>query len=303
MYKYWGYGLSILSEIEFPELVPFSFDVPDVTVSIGQVPLQLEGEDVVRKVRVSVSPSEYLLDIKGVAVYYVANQDEIIVQPYEGSDAESIRLFFLGNAMAAILHLRDMIPMHASAVEYKDGIVMFCGRSGAGKSTMVSALKQEGYKVFSDDVCVLSFSEGQGSAVLATPSYPVMKLWEDSFEKVGLGTPNDEFKLRPELPKYANFYHDSFNTACKKVLKVFILNPDNPSEKIEIRKIGNIDSFKQLQKNTYRNMQMNAMKKRSLHFSVISQLAGSIPVYTVSRPAQIDTVNNMTELISVHLND
>lgn len=303
MYKYWGYGLAILSEIEFPELVPFSFEVPDVTIRLGITPEQLEGDDVVKKVRVSINPSEYLLNIKDVAIYYAANDNEIIVQPYAGSDAGSIRLFLLGNAMAAILHQRNMVPMHASAVEYKDGIVMFCGRSGAGKSTMVSALQQQGYKVFSDDVCVLKFSNGSGTPIVAAPSYPVMELWEDSFEKVGLDAPKEEFKLRPELAKYASFFHDGFNTASKKVLKGFILNPDNLVEKIEIKKNGNIESFLQLQKTTYSHMQINAMKKRNLHFSVISKLAGSIPVYTVSRPTHINSVTRLTELIDTHLKE
>ena len=301
MYKYWAYGLSILSEVEFPELVPYLFDDPDVTIRQGTVPEHLEGDDVVRKVRVSIRPFEYLLDIQNVASYYSANQNEIIFQPAIGSDARSIRLFLLENAMAAILHQRNTILMHASAIEYKDGIVMFFGRSGAGKSTLVSALKQLGYTVFSDDVCVLKYSNEPNSSPLACPAYPVMKLWEDSFEKLGLDLPNNKFKLRPDLPKYATFYHDVFNTASKKVLYGFILNPNILAEKIEIKKNDNLEAFLRLHKSIFSHMQINAMKKRNLHFSLVSELAGSIPVYTVTRPVDINTVNSLTDLIVTHL--
>ena len=109
MHQYWAYGLLVESEIEFPELLPFEFEKSDVTLCIGKTPETLTGEDVVHRVRVSISPNEYLLKFLNIANYYVANGNEIVIQPLPEGDEKSIRLFALSNAFAAILYQRNLI--------------------------------------------------------------------------------------------------------------------------------------------------------------------------------------------------
>ncbi|WP_159431301.1 hypothetical protein [Bacteroides ihuae] len=38
LYKYWGFGLKIASDIEFPELLVYDFDIPDVEYIVDKVP-------------------------------------------------------------------------------------------------------------------------------------------------------------------------------------------------------------------------------------------------------------------------
>ena len=42
MHHYWGFGLHIKSEIEFPELLTDDFDVADVQICLGKVPPSIE---------------------------------------------------------------------------------------------------------------------------------------------------------------------------------------------------------------------------------------------------------------------
>lgn len=300
MYQYWGFGLNIASEIEFPELFPSGFEQADVTIRLGVTPQQLAGDGVIKKVRVAISPDEYLLQSVNVANYYAAHGDTIIVEPLPGADEKSIRLFLLSNAIAAILHQRDMIPFHASAVHYQDGLLLFCGRSGAGKSTLATALQQKGYKVFSDDVCVLKYDAGSNK-VFAYTSYPMMKLWEDSFVKVGLDAAVEEDKIRPHLAKYARFYHDDFDINAYPVKQVFVLDPDGHVKAPAIEKLGSVKGFSKLQRNTYRYMQMNAMQKRGIHFDIISKLAAAVPVCLLSRPAHGNTIEEVIKLVESQL--
>lgn len=300
MYHYWGFGLTIESEIEFPELLPFEFEEADITIRLGKTPEQLRGKDAVEKVRVSMSPTEYLLKVLDIANYYAADGSKIIVEPLTGADEKSVRLFMLSNAMAAILHQRDMIPLHASAVYYEDGIVLFCGRSGAGKSTTASALQKQGYKIFSDDVCVL---KQVGDQLMVLPSYPMIKLWEDSFAKVGMEMAGEEDKIRPHLPKYARWYHAAFGIEAMPVKQIFIIDPSNQAATVTMQKAGTLDAFHELQKNTYRPVQTSIMKKRDLHFRIISQLAGSAPVTKITRPQQGNSIEELTRSIQAILSD
>jgi hypothetical protein len=299
MYTYWGFGLKINSTIEFPELLPAEFDHADMRIYNGTVPLQLSGEGIVNMLKVSMNGTEYLHTVDDVADYYVSNGNEICVEARQGADEKSIRLFLLSNAMAAVLHQRNSIPLHASAVYHEDGIVLFCGHSGAGKSTTVTALQQKGYTVFSDDVCVLQHNE-EGSLV-ALPSYPMIKLWEDSFHIVGLEAAEEKNKIRPEMAKYARFYHDEFDISAKKIKQVFILDNNHKTDELEIKKLGPLESFKALQQNTYRYSQMNGMQKRNVHFGMISKLTTEAVVYKISRPANSNTIDAVISLIESNL--
>jgi hypothetical protein len=299
MYSYWGFGFNIKSDIAFPELLPKEFDNADINILTKAVPQQLEGEQVIKKVNVSMNLTEYLHKVPNIADYYVANGNEICIQPQPDADEKSIRLFLLSNAMAAILHQRGMIPLHASAVYHDDGIILFCGRSGAGKSTTATALQQKGYTVFSDDVCVLD--NNADNELVALPSYPMIKLWEDSFIKIGLGEANKDLKIRPEMNKYARFYHDEFSIAAQKIKRVFILETGNLIDTIEIKKLGPIAAFKTLQQNTYRHVQMNGMKKRDIHFAMMSKLAGQVSVYKIDRPILGNTIEDLITIVESNL--
>jgi hypothetical protein len=300
MYYYWGFGLKIASEIKFPELLTFEFATPpDVHIIFGITPVALNGNDVVNLVGVSISATEYLLKFINIANYYVTNGNKIIVKPLPGADEKSIRLFLLSNAMAALLHQRDVICLHASAIEYNDGIILFCGQTGSGKSTAVSMLQQKGHKIFSDDVCVLKPNDN--GVIAAFSSYPMVKLWKDGFAKLGIEIPNEIYRVRPQLPKYACFYHEQFEVNAKPVKQIYILNKINQITELQIKKLSPLLAFSELQKNTYRKVQIDAMKKRDIHFKMMTSLSTTTSVYQVTRSEYGNSIAQIADLVELNL--
>ena len=152
MFFYWAYGLEIQSELEFPEMHPYAVKMPDLEIKFGKVPAMLTGHEVIAKEKFFVSPTEYLIHLP-ICSYYVKEGASITIELRENADLPSVRLFLLTNAMAAVLHQRNKVALHAGAIQTEKGLVVICGDSGAGKSTTISALQQKGYKIFVDDVC------------------------------------------------------------------------------------------------------------------------------------------------------
>lgn len=284
MYQYWAFGLNISSEIEFPQMLPHNFEEADVTITIGKVPDSLEGDNVITRRRISASPYEYLLHINNTARYYAANGNRLIIEPVKGADINSIRLFMLSNAMAAIIHQRGCIPFHASGIITDEGIVLFTGRSGIGKSTTALALMQEGYQLFTDDVCVLSYSKNS-CKIEAVSSYPVMKLWENTMGLFAIqNTSYRKYQLKSDAPKFGIFQHNNFTTRQQEVSKIFILKTNTEGNEISHKVLNKLESFNALEQNTYRRKQIDLMGFRKNHFEVISALVHQATVIELMRP-------------------
>lgn len=299
MHKYWGYGLHILSEIEFPELLPADFEEADITISAGIVPQDLVDEGLIKKPFSQLTKDEYILNIKNVCRYYAGFGKTVIFEQDESSELLSVRLFLLGTIMAAILFQRGDIPMHASAI-IKDGrLILFAGNSGVGKSTLLAGLSSLGYEVFSDDVCVLKIN--QANEVTGTSSYPMIKLWEDALDKLDISDFNKDYKVRPEMPKFGQFFYKTFHKESIPLEKIFILSPQNTVGEVIINELPSISGFKQLEKQVYKFQLIGNTQLRAKQFSLLSKVASQAKIYEVLRPTRGSNVQILTQEIEKYL--
>lgn len=295
-YTYWGFGLHIASQIEFPEFVPVKFAEADVEIHIASVPRVL-GEKKISPAGFSYiqNDTELLLEINDVATYYAKNGDTIVIEPRAGlTEMRELRIFVLATVLAAILTQRKQLPIHASAILHNNQLVLICGDSGAGKSTTLAGLIKKGHPVFSDDVVVM------GQDGLATASYPMIKLWEDAQDKLNHDLFEDRsFTIKPGMNKYGIFFHDKFDIGSYPVKKMLILKKADVAN-IESKQITASAAFKELGKQVYRPMLIHNNELKALRFSVISALANNATVYQITRPATCnvnDLVNYVENMI------
>ncbi|MBS7563853.1 serine kinase [Mucilaginibacter sp. Bleaf8] len=283
IYKYWGFGLHISSPIVMPELVPANFEQADVTLTIGRVPDNLNEPQIVKRLFATVSEQEFIFEISNVARYYAAGGKTVIIEPKEGADEHSIRLFLLGTVMAVILYQRGCIPFHASAVINKNKLVLFAGNSGAGKSTLLTQMASRGYEIFTDDICVMTFDKTTNQ-VTGTASYPMLKLWEDILDNAANPASfNKEYPVRPHLPKYGQFFHDNFNREALPVSHIFILKKGLDTDHPAQVPLDALTAFRILEKQTYRSRFAVSPALRSLHFNMISTLTNQAQVVELQR--------------------
>ena len=144
VYTYWAYGLKVVSQIPFPELFPIDDNGPmDLDIVLGDMPTIEKTETGYHSADYDITPDAYRINIKNVASYHVSEGKRIIISADAKADQDSIRLFCLSNAFAAVLHQRRTIPLHCSAILDKGALVLVFGASGAGKSTTMASLLQK----------------------------------------------------------------------------------------------------------------------------------------------------------------
>lgn len=297
MFYYTAFGLIISSEIQFPELVVSENKEADVKITIGVTPKFIESPDFSNN-GFTFTPTQFLQHIEEVAYFYAEKGESIIVEQYKNADRKSLRIYLLCSAMSAIIHQRGMIPMHASGILTDEGVVLIIGDSGAGKSTIIKALSKKGHPIFTDDVCVLNNQNGKIEGI---PSYPVMKLWENTFKLLELGEITREDRLWPDVDKFGVYFHNEFIASWKMIHKIFILEKSEDMDQPALINQSGMEAFIAIGSNTYRGWYIEPMKLSVLHFNIVNALIKQCEVLKIIRPAEGDSVALVAELIEENL--
>jgi hypothetical protein len=288
MFYYWAYGLSIRSEMYFPELMPIDYtESADVSLYFGKVPIHRDEKVDEANRNIYINNHCFKLLVPGIATYWAEGGANIIIEKVEDVDEREVRLFCLSNVFAAILNQRKIFPLHAAAIKIENHLVLICGHSGVGKSTLLASLLSKGFKIFSDDVCVPFITSS--SKVYMHSSYPIMKLWKDTLSQFPhLGETN--IQLRPDYDKYGIFFHNEFESIAVMPSFVFFLEKSKERKVLHCREIKGIELFKKLESNAYRSEYLGALDLKQSHFELFTSLANQLKGYVLERPENINTI-------------
>lgn len=299
-YLYTAYGLTIDSEIELPELKSHaimdfnSFDA-DVKIRSGMVPDHLPSAHAKRQ-HVQVGDREVLLTFKHVGRFLVANGTEILFSSFPQATPSQIRLHLLGSCLGAIFQQNSKLTFHGGAVNTLNGVILFLGKRGTGKSTLTATLSKCGYSFLSDDVCVMD-NPYAGNKLY--PGAPFIKLCPNSLEELGndsdglqkVKTSREKYLL-PVIPYKTKAPVQVARIYILKWGKQFCISPVNKSEAVPL-----------LAGNTYRPWMLKKNIGEARILGMCAQLIQTIPVYTLSRPFDISRINETITHIESHGNN
>jgi hypothetical protein len=296
LYSYAGFGIHIHSAIALPELLEQHTDSPDLTIRLSSIPDSCIPGPLLDAPVAAFTPEEYLLFLPGVAKYRVQQGKTIDVEPLDAEDIASLRLFLLSMVIPAALKQQGRILIHTSAVLVNGKLHFFIGQSKAGKSSIAAALKQRGYRVFSDDVCVLHLPDPQGE-VLAFASYPMMKLWEETVDLLGDTQYRKEHRIRPHLGKFGQFFHGEFDTEAYPVSQVFVLHPheEEAGDVYSHRVLGGLEAFEKISRHTYRGHFVQSDEQKKVHLDLMSRLVRQARIIEVHRQKNKSTIDGLAD--------
>ena len=113
--------------------------------------------------------TEWWMHVPGIASFRFGScGEEAVVVPEPGTPPASravIEDTYQRAVLPMALHAHGEEAIHASAVIMEDGVVAFCGRSQAGKSTVAYGLHRRGFRVWADDTLVFDASAETVQAV------------------------------------------------------------------------------------------------------------------------------------------
>ena len=297
-YHHQAFGLRVRSMLPLPELLPADSTVlSDVEVVYGEVPAELPGA-LARGVRFQVSQDHLLLQVDGVARYLVSEGRRVTIARDPAADDDDVRVFLLGSVFGALLHQRDDLVLHGSAIKWEGECVAFLGVSGVGKSTLASAFRKRGHAVLTDDLCVVRpRSDG---VMVAYPGFPQTKLWLDSLKQLDVSAEGLR-RIRNKLEKRAVPLGEAFASVPLPVKKLYLLRPINKDE-LKITPVEGPRKFAILKNHTYRFGFLAGIDGKAGHFQQAMKLAQQAPLAVVNRPSDnLFRLEELTKLIEADL--
>jgi hypothetical protein len=194
--------------------------------------------------------------------------------------------------LAIALFQRNLIPFHASGIKINQNqVVLFLADSGVGKSTTAVFLEKKGYGIFSDDTVLLEVKDNK---CYATPSYPIMRLWENTLE-VSKQDAKDLYQLRPGIDKYGVYLRSKFTSDKMEVAALVFLQKEG--DEIRVDPLNSKKIFLQLIHNVYGKQWIEEMNKQLLQFELVSKISQIVPGFSASRPREKDTLFEFSDAL------
>lgn len=295
MFYYKIYGLIIRSELELPE----AFEVNENEIDNVDINIKLENiqEDIILLINAGrvagYKPKDMWFRIENVGIYHIKNGDTISVQIFDNADIDKVRVFIMGSSLGMLLLERQEIAIHGGSVIVNDEALIITGDSGAGKTTLTSCFRENGYKFLADDVSALSFIDDK---IYVEPALPIQKLCKDALISFG----HDVKKLKridDEREKYVLPLKDIFQTNRCRLTAIFEVVPYD-GEVVKIEEIKGHEKFNLILKNIYRFFVFEFCVVPPMIIKKCLMTAEKTRIYRVYRPRNKFSVNEQMEKIT-----
>jgi hypothetical protein len=290
-------GLIVGSEIELPGLngVANARGLPDVSIRSGPVPDALAAASASGPTW-QIAGKQFLMRIPGVARFLLTGGREIVFAAELGSDPADVPVFLLGTAFGILLHQREQIVLHASAVRVNGRAILFAGQSGAGKSTLAAALAQRGYAVMTDDVCAITVAGGRPP--LVHPDGRQLKLWEQAIAKLNLAGSRGA-RVRQSLEKFYVEPGDTFDNPLP-LGAIYVLREARPPYAPGIATPKIVDAALLLRRNAYRPLLVKRMGQKASYFHAATVIANTTGIFYLTRALEFGDMPKVVGWLEQH---
>jgi len=288
-------GLVVASEIELPCRLADVGATPDVTIRNAETPTELANA-VEAGPTWRIAGDRFLIRVPGVARFLLTQGREITFEIEDGAPPEDVAVFIIGTVFGILLHQRQQIVLHASAVRVGDKAVLFCGASGAGKSTMAAALNQKGYPLLTDDVCAIDVDAT--GALVAHSDGRRLKLWEHAIKGLDLA----DRKVGAVRQRLEKFYVEPNEPTSESLPlgAVYVLREERAPFKAGIEQPNVVDAALFVRRNAYRPRLVAAMAQKDRYFRSAAAIAAGPGVFLLTRPLAFKALPGVIDSLEDH---
>jgi hypothetical protein len=225
--------------------------------------------------------------VTGVGTFGISEGAHVGFDPEPGVPAGAIGIWLHGTVAALLLAQRGGFALHAGVVEVDGQAVALTGPRAAGKSTTALRLTQRGHALVTDDVTPLE----AGRPVTVNPFARTVRVAPATARSLGLDL-TDAREILPDHPKLAL----PAPSRRSVPLRAIVLLGEAPVAAVDAARVRGAAAQRLVWEGAYRVQLLWALYEREL-FTWSSAIAAQVPVYTVRRPRDGWTVDEVADAV------
>jgi hypothetical protein len=210
------------------------------------------------------------------------------------ADLDAVRKDVLGRVLAVALHQQGIVTLHGSAVALGENAIAFAAPKFHGKSTTAAALTATGARLLADDVVAIT----PGARPCVTPSVPLVQLWGDSAERLGVALRDGDESAASQKLQLRFEQATGAAPGPTPLAAVYLLAPMNATTGRGVRRVrlsGVTSALALLGQSKIGGLLGTA--RRSILLQRMSVLADQVPVYRLEVPRDFDRLAETTDAL------
>ena len=284
------------SDLTLPELTPWDGPdrAPDLVIKIAPVVAGLADPILSTATLALDTHRRGRFEVEGIAAFLIEDGRRITIDAHMDPESPDVRLFLLGTPLGLIYLHRGMVPLHAAAVEIDGEAVLMAGSSRVGKSTLAAAFVRKGYRLVSDDVAPLEFTD---TGIQVHPSLRRIRLWADALE--GLGIEGELERCRGGIEKFSQpVLEDTVSKPLRPIALIHLRRQADSVGEMTFRQLRGRAAVNELGLQVYRRRAMGAIAGEARTLTSLSRAAAAIPQhYMLSRPLRFGDLDRTVDAI------
>lgn len=241
--------------------------------------------------------ADYLLRFPGLADFEIAADGRgVRCWPVPGVPSSTLEHLYFNQVLPLALSRQGRLVLHGAALETDGGALAFVGMSGRGKSTLAASFALAGHRLLTDDRLEV---EAHESDVLARPSHPSIRLWDDSRQAlIGADVPAApplQFSAKVRLLAGGGL---AFCAEPLPLRGLYFLG-DGAVDAPAIRPVNGREALVELARNAFL-LDVEARDLIAAHFERLSWMARRPMFYRLDYPRRFDALDRVRSAILGH---
>ena len=191
---------------------------------------------------------------------------------------------------ACIFAQKGFLPIHASAVRFREKTILFPGITKQGKSSLAATLIKLGGKLITEDIALFRLTQNKETLL---PSYPLIKLSKEVNEEISFSS-REPFKLTKsdlERDLYKLDRKDFYNQESKIDVVIF----PEWSEVEELKSITHKQAVMKLISSNFFTSELPSLEVNSLKNNITA--IQNAKCFEFKRKKQLRNIKNFQKLI------
>ena len=196
-----------------------------------------------------------------------------------------------------LAELGDLV-LHASTVRFGDGVALFLGETGAGKSTLATHLHQAGHRLLGDDAVIVTPGP---DGYVAQVVYPSLRLFPEAiahlFDTAAETSPMADYsdKQNVHLPEV-----DNADETPLPLLATFFLAGDCGATAVAMEPMDSTRACIKLVEQSFTLDARNPLCA-ARRLAAVSQMAQGVPAYSLTYPHDFARLGEVRAVIETTL--